>query len=129
MREIKFRGKSLKTGEWAYGFYVKGFEYVDDHVIIPLGGYPIPVDPETVGQFLSIKDDEGKELFEGDVVALSSIIGEGVFELEITADGYFGIQSHLKHIKGYECATHIMDSVKLCGNKYDNPELLESGNE
>lgn len=60
-RKIKFRGKNRYRKEWLYGNLS---QYGDGS----FGIDGVPVETDSVGQFVGVTDEHGKEVFEGDVL-------------------------------------------------------------
>lgn len=127
MREIRFRGKIVRTGEWVCGGIVHQTDHygetVDKYFIIDGTetqdydiGYEYEVIPETVGQFTGLTDKNGKRIFEGDIVKV------GVYY-------YCGCYPHTEtrvlEVKIPDFYCWQKDGMEVIGNIHDNPELLE----
>ena len=74
MRQIKFKAKRLDNGKWVYGSLIRSTAGVKERAYIvdnfsSMSDYSvIGVDPSTVCQFTGLKDCEGKEIFEHDLI-------------------------------------------------------------
>lgn len=125
MRVIKFRGKRLDNGEWVYGDLLRmhGVPYIYPDPA-PNGWNDYKVIPDTVGQFTGLLDKNGKEIYEGDIVA--NDFGNAYIVnmvVEWCTDGYWA----LHEIDGDDTMHFVADYLKeieLIGNIHDNPELL-----
>jgi len=147
MREIKFRGKcvpdSKYAGQWVTSGYVApdaDCKKRDEGLIVKyLGGnttITYHVDPATVGQYTCLKDKNGKEIYEGDV--LKSHFSLEPFGIVTWHDnGYFFVDTSFGEWRSldYACiplgdlmGKQIDDErvqIEVIGNIHDNPELLK----
>ena len=153
IREIKFRGKEIDTGEWVVGYFVGTTDSVA--IIIPFEKVNYDVGyigdseccycfPETIGQFTGLYDKNGNEIYEGDIVRKKEIGGYGLEDIGVVKyyeeDCRFGIDittinkftkrllftdGECSFNDGY-CTIKYYNEYEVLGNIFDNPELLKS---
>mgnify|MGYP001013895291 FL=1 len=131
-REIIFRGKDFLKEEWVYGDLVKTKNFV---AIKRTNGdyfHPTQVSPNTVGQYTGLKDKDGREIYEGDIL---QYIGKRrdnmnkVYRRKVVFhEGMFALLS--KELQAYSALNyHCMEDGRsawsVIGNIHDNPELMK----
>jgi uncharacterized phage protein (TIGR01671 family) len=119
MREIKFRGKRLENGEWVYGDLTRYSENMSYITVDLVGGEIYEVCTETVGQYTGLKDKNGNEIYEGDII-------EDILTAEKEVIEFHGNMFALVSYKSrFFFTVFRSDEKQIIGNIYDNPELLE----
>ena len=147
MREIKFRGKEKIGGVWLFGSYI----YTNDDKNNPfrtnppkekhqimfyessdwnMGGWvDEEVIPETIGQYTGLKDKNGKEIYEGDIIGchnpnIKHLIfyneKQGRFMAALNGD----IENDYINVCGLD-DSRWNASKEVIGNIHDNPELIK----
>lgn len=132
MREILFRGIRKDTHEWVYGFYGEYFDgkrnvpcisVVDNHVIT--GALCYEVIPETVGQFTGLKDKNGRQIFEGDILKEKQSNQALIFTVDWCEDCAMFV-TPCKNFKSleFDFTTSYGEQFEIIGNIHDSAELL-----
>lgn len=80
-------------------------------------------------QFIGLKDKNGKEIYEGDILETTNYLGEKwVFKVEYSEDfaGFMGFDLNTRAYIYHEKDTEHYDFTKsvIVGNIYENPELI-----
>ncbi|WP_445429251.1 YopX family protein [Bacillus atrophaeus] len=127
MREIKFRGKPIEDYgdvKWFYGNAVINYDDKLAYIEADRQGY-VPVEWESIGQYTGLKDKNGREIYEGDIVYSEEY--DRNFAIEYARDW---------SCFAYNTAASITDRIlsldraglysEVIGNIYEDPELLEA---
>jgi len=116
----QYRGKRVDNGEWAYGWYDETEVCKPAGIIYTIHspGKTYEVIPETVGQSTGLKDKNGKEIYEGDIIKTCNG-NYPVSYLKLRPE--FVAQYGQVYIDATNWKRH-----EVIGNIHENPELLES---
>ena len=149
MREIKFRGKGGITDRW----FIDSLVTWKDGAMI-YGGFLNEgvVNPETIGQYTGLKDKNGKEIYEGDILHIKQYENNGyrIFGSDVSFPSCFTLDEckgkllregnglvyftegcmcvgdmYISALFGDMRCSFPLFEFEIIGNIHDNPELIK----
>jgi len=127
MREIKFRIWCKQTEEMhtveRMGFDDGELWYVEDEDRHTQPPYFMDRNDSVLMQYTGLKDKNGREIYEGDILRLKAKKG-----YEYLGDVGVIRMSYSAYVIGTSTGEYLFiyfDEVEIIGNIYENPELLE----
>lgn len=143
MREYKFRGKSIKTKEWVYGYYwtnENGNHFIRQTIDLKncFTIADVEVILETVGQYTLLKDLDKNNIYMGDILKIDDNIRR-IYDLKdimyvdfIEGSFYLKAEKEIKWsmLRCLPALVNIEGNIRaeVIGNIYDNPELVGGNN-
>ena len=138
-REIKFRAFVKNVSKMVhFDSYDKilgnarNFDYCEEYGELVfeikefpgIGNIPSEYDMDNIElmQYTGLKDKNGKEIYEGDILELVSTIGINRGKVIVELKEYQGDRG--KEF-GYQFYSYLPNNAEVVGNIYENPELLE----
>lgn len=132
----------VKNGSLVFRFGIYRPYQANGEVIDAFTTEDFEPDPKDVMQYTGLKDKDGKEIYEGDLLRRPArdnwektnfIIQEVFFHDNDAADGHIGWQMNRTHYKGSICGHTGVPSflpkntckMEIIGNIYENPELVK----
>ena len=123
MREIKFRGYSVDIDKWVYGDLLNYCPKLP--VILAIEGEQHECEASSIGQYTGLKDQNGTEIYEGDILGktfhwdLFVRFQNGKFML------YDTNLVRRNNDYTYDLYRNVVEGYCVIGNIFENPELIE----
>lgn len=128
-----FKAKRVDNGEWVKGYFVQTVE--SSYIVVPYKhsticgeGSVIEIDKSTICQCTGLKDKNGNLIWENDIMVahLDDNYPEDETYIRILWHGSGFCSKEKGSVDISPIDKFDQEQFEVCGNIFDNPELLES---
>lgn len=111
--------------------YYDVYPFKDGTLLLSYDGFAfdeVPASDFILMQSTGLKDKNGKEIFEGDIVVAMSQGVKAIGEVKRRIDGYWLMYPAWQHGEFWHIVKNVdtgETGVEIIGNIYENPELVE----
>lgn len=102
--------------------------YLED--LISFESFWVQVDEVDLMMYTGLQDKNGKDIYEGDLVSYTEVDGYKWSTMRLTRDLVteitVSIKTEFEEYYGGEDTEISYENIEIIGNKYENPELLQS---
>lgn len=134
MSKAKFKIWDKTRNKWLFSNCGQFLLTQDGNVMFHMDG-DNPLEPiidqieYEVLMYTGLKDKNGKEIYEGDIVKYTSELENGIFEVKYGNCRFYGlwIEANFMGITTDLFYLGCSNELEVIGNIYENPELLEEG--
>ncbi|MDF9599137.1 YopX family protein [Bacillus cereus] len=116
MNQPKFRGFSLETNSWHYGY---GWKVSDDKALLYTNSTPIECELGSMGQYTGINDKNSKEAYNGDLFYWRGELRKVVYREDKGA--FMAVK--VKGYQSYFYLNDLADRFEIIGNNTENHDL------
>ncbi len=123
-RELKFRAWHKEYKKMIYQEHGICNFFGDTSPVSDYGDDEISEECEIM-QFTGLKDKEGNEIYEGDIIEFADHLHKAVVVYDKKFAAYLFESNNLEKKNNPDTAMHWHDDLKIIGNIYENPELID----